>query len=210
MKLKWILTGIVALLVAAVVAAVAILSTMDFEQYRGVIEAKAKEATGRDLALNGPIDLSISLTPAIVVEDVTFANAEWGSREQMASLDRFEAQVELLPLISGDIKINRIVLVNGDILLETDANGKPNWQFQTAGGEADGGSSGESSGSGSQKLPQVDSVAVENSRITYINGATGEQMVVAVDSLTVTEEGDKLNVDLAGDPTVPARSKGVS
>lgn len=199
MKLKWILTGIAAVIIAVVVAAVAILSTMDFEQYRGLIEAEAKKATGRDLSLNGPIDLSISLTPAIVVEDVTFSNAEGGSRENMATLDRFEAQVELLPLISGDIKINRIVLVNGDILLETDANGTPNWQFQTADGADSDSSSGESSGGGgSQKLPQVDSIAVENSRITYINGATGEQMSVAIDSLTVTQEGDRLNVDLSG------------
>ncbi|MEX2407603.1 MAG: AsmA family protein, partial [Rhodovibrionaceae bacterium] len=197
MKLKWILTGIAAVIVAAVVAAVAILATMDFEQYRGLIEAEAKKATGRDLSLNGPIDLSISLTPAIVVEDVTFSNAEGGSRENMASLDRFEAEVEILPLLSGDIQINRIVLVNADILLETDANGTPNWQFQTGqdGAATDSGTSG---GSGSQTLPTVDSVAVENSRITYINGVSGEQMVVAVDSLTMTQSGDKIDLDLAG------------
>lgn len=201
MKLKWILTGIVAIVVAAVVAVVAILATMDFEQYRGVIEAEAKKATGRDLALNGPIDLSISLTPAIVVEDVTFANAEWGSRDNMASLDRFEAEVQIMPLLSGDIRINRIVLVNGDILLETDANGTPNWQFDTAtegDGSTDSGSDSGSASSGGQKLPHVDSVAVENSRITYINGATGEQLVLAVDSLTATQNGDKLDLDFAG------------
>ena len=200
MKLKWILTGIAAVVVAAVVAAVAILATMDFEQYRGVIESEAKKATGRDLALNGPIDLSISLTPAIVVEDVTFSNAEWGSREQMASLDRFEAEVQIMPLLSGEIRINRIVLVNGDILLETNAEGVPNWQFQAAAGDGtadSGGESGTASGGG-QPLPQVDSVAVENSRITYINGTTGEQLSLAVDSLTATQDGDKLNVDFAG------------
>lgn len=199
MKLKWILTGIVAVVVAAVVAVVAILATMDFEQYRGVIEAEAKKATGRDLVLNGPIDLSISLTPAIVVEDVTFSNAEWGSRDQMASLDRFEAEVQIMPLLSGDIRINRIVLVNGDILLETNAEGVPNWQFQSAAagdGAADSGDSATTGGD--QKLPQVDSVAVENSRITYINGTTGEQLVVAVDSLTATQNADKLDVDFAG------------
>lgn len=199
MKLKWILTGIAAVIVAAVVAVVAILATMDFEQYRGLIEAEAKKATGRDLSLNGPIDLSISLTPAIVVEDVTFSNAEWGSRENMASLDRFEAEVEIMPLLSGDIQINRIVLVNGDILLETDASGTPNWQFQPAGGAAgEGDSTASDSSGGPQKLPTVNSVAVENSRITYINGANGEQMVVAVDSLTMTQSGDKIDLDLAG------------
>ncbi len=197
MKLKWVLTGILAVVAAAIVAVVAILATMDFEQYRGLIEAEAKKATGRDLSLNGSIDLSISLTPAIVVEDVTFSNAEWGSRDQMASLDRFEAEVSIMPLLSGDIQINRIVLVNGDILLETDANGTPNWQFQSAEGEAGTDSGGSGDSGGSQKLPRVDSVAVENSRITYINGVTGEQIVVAVDSLSMVQNGDKLDLDLA-------------
>ena len=57
MKIKWIVTGFVALVVALAVAGVAILSTMEFEELRGVIEAEAKEATGRELKIAGPIDL---------------------------------------------------------------------------------------------------------------------------------------------------------
>ena len=38
MKIKWIVTGSVALIVAVAVAGVAILSTMDFEELRGVID----------------------------------------------------------------------------------------------------------------------------------------------------------------------------
>ena len=75
MKLKWILTGLLALVVAVVVAGVAILSTMDFEEYRGVIEAEAEKATGRKLTVAGAIDLDISLSPAISIEDIRFANA---------------------------------------------------------------------------------------------------------------------------------------
>ena len=84
MKIKWILTGLLALVVAVVVAGVAVLSTMEFEELRGVIEAEAEKATGRKLTIAGDIDLEISLSPAIAVEDVRFANAEWGSRPAMA------------------------------------------------------------------------------------------------------------------------------
>ena len=52
---------------AVVVAGVAILSTMAFEELRGVIEAEAEKATGRKLTIAGDIDLEISLTPAITI-----------------------------------------------------------------------------------------------------------------------------------------------
>ncbi len=111
MKIKWILTGIVTLFVAVGVAGVAILSTLDFEEYRGVIEAEAEKATGRRLAIDGDIDLEISLSPAIAIQDVRFANADWGSRPELVSVQRLELEVALLPLFSGDIQVNRLVVV---------------------------------------------------------------------------------------------------
>ena len=50
-KLKWIVIGLVALVVAVVIAGVAIISTFDPEDYREQIQAEAKKATGRDLVL---------------------------------------------------------------------------------------------------------------------------------------------------------------
>ncbi len=47
----------------------------------------------------------------------------------MATLQRLEAQVALLPLLQRRLEIDRLVLVRPDILLETDAQGRPNWRF---------------------------------------------------------------------------------
>ena len=103
MKIKWIVTGFVALVVAVAVAGVAILSTMEFEELRAVIEAEAKEATGRELEIAGSIDLKISLTPAIALEDVRFANAAWGSRADMVSSRRVELEVAPVPPLPGGL-----------------------------------------------------------------------------------------------------------
>ncbi len=173
MKIKWIVTGLVALVVAVVVAGVAILSTMDFEELRGIIEAEAKEATGRELKIAGPIDLKISLTPAIAVEDVRFANAAWGSRADMISIRRFELEVALLPLLSGDIQVKRLVLIGPDILLETDQEGRGNWEMTGAAetGEKDGEAEGEDA-----PLPSFDQVVIRDATLTYKNGKTGEEI----------------------------------
>jgi hypothetical protein len=170
MKLKWILTGLVALVVAVVVAGVAILSTMDFEELRGVIEAEAEKATGRKLTVAGEIDLSLSLTPAISVEDIRFANAKWGSRPEMVTIRRLEIEVAILPLFSGDIQVKRLVVVAPDILLETDAKGRGNWEIAGAAGEGQ-----DSPGAdGEMILPSFDNVVLRDAVLTYRDGKTGE------------------------------------
>jgi len=47
-----------------------------------------KDATGRELNIGGEIDLVIGFSPALVVTDVTFANASWGSQKQMIKMDK--------------------------------------------------------------------------------------------------------------------------
>ena len=50
---KWIKIagGLGVVLIAVVVAGVAILGSMDFNQYKGLIAEQAKKATGRDLQI---------------------------------------------------------------------------------------------------------------------------------------------------------------
>ena len=176
MKIKWILTGLVALVAAVAVAAVAILSTMELEDLRGVIEAQAEDATGRELKVAGAIDLEISLTPAITVEDVSFANAAWGSRAEMVSVRRFELEVALLPLLSGDIRVKRLIVVEPDVLLETDKKGRGNWDLEAFAEETEkkAEEAAEEAGKAADWL-SFDKVVIRDAVLTYRDGRTGEE-----------------------------------
>ena len=92
---KKIVSAVVILLVAVVVAGIAIIKSLDFNEYRGLIAEQVKNATGRDLSITGRLDLELSLNPALTVEGVTFANASWGTRPEMVKLKRFSAEVPL-------------------------------------------------------------------------------------------------------------------
>ena len=131
MRWKWIVMGVCGLIVVLIIAVVVILSTYNFNSLKPQITKAAKEATGRELTLGGDIRLKISLTPALVVENVSFQNAPWGSRPEMAKIKRFEVQVALFPLISKRIELKRLILVEPDILVETDKSGKSNLEFET-------------------------------------------------------------------------------
>ena len=195
MKIKWILTGLVALTAAVVVAGVAILATMDFEELRGIIEAEAEKATGRKLTVAGAIDLSLSLTPAISVEDIRFANADWGSRPEMVTIRRLEIEVAILPLFSGEIQVKRLVVVAPDILLETDAQGRGNWEIAGAGdGQASQGAGG------GMPLPSFDNAVVRDAILTYRDGKTGETIRLRIAKLEgrATSPSAPLDISVAG------------
>src|SRR5262249_18899876 len=156
--------------------AVVAIETIDFNQYRALIADQVKQRTGREVKIAGDLKVGISLTPTVAVDDVSFANASWGSRPERVTVKRFEAQLELLPLLTGDVRVKRIVLNGADILLETDPKGTGNWSFGQAGGAAQPASPSEGGG----KLPTVNKIALTDVTVTYKDGVTKKTQTVAL------------------------------
>ncbi|GAB6054176.1 AsmA family protein [Magnetospira thiophila] len=177
--MKKLLIGLVGLVVVLVIAVVVVLKSMDFNQYKGMIAEQAKAATGRDLMISGDIEVGISLTPSLMVEGVSLSNAEWGSRQEMVTLRRVEAQVSLLPLLTGTVDVQRFILKDVDALLETDKKGNGNWTF-TAAEPA----KAEEASEGPAALPVIREVVLENVKLTYHDGMTGKTTTAVVQSLT--------------------------
>ena len=131
MRWKLILSIVAAITVALIVTVFALLSTYDFNKFKSIITKAAKDATGRELKIAGDIDLKIGFNPALVMEGVSLENATWGSRPQMARVKLLEVQVVLLPLIRGFLEVKRLIVIEPDILIETNNTGKSNLEFET-------------------------------------------------------------------------------
>ena len=184
------------LIVALAASAVAVLKSLDFSSYSGLISEQAKAATGRDLVISGDINLEVSLNPALTVEGVSFANAASGSRPQMVTIGRLEAQVELWPLLFGDVRVQRLVLIGLDVLLETDAEGRGNWEFAAA-AETPEIEKPVASADGPVILPVVNRVLVRDVRIAYVPGPGKRPLTVVLDSLDASAEGADAPLQLA-------------
>lgn len=194
MKIKYILFGLLGLIVAVVIGGYIYLSTLDFETLKSRVAAEVERATGRQLAIGGPIDLAIGLQPAVTVQDVTLSNAQWGSRPEMVTLDRFELEVELMPLLSGDVQVNRVVLVRPDILLETNPAGEGNWVM--AAPDA-GAPAAAPAGEGQQPLiPQIVAVSIEQGTLVYRDGTTGESTTLELAALNLGQDPTGQSVEL--------------
>jgi uncharacterized protein involved in outer membrane biogenesis len=196
MRLKTILITVFGLLAVLVIAAIVFVQTLDLDQYRAVIAEKVHEATGRELEIKGSLDLKLSLTPAIAVDDVRFANAPWGSRPDMVKLKSLRVEVELVPLLTGDIEIKRFVLIGPDILLETDAKGRGNWILPALAKAPEKAKKGEAG----PTLPTVRNFHIEDASLSYRDGATGKTTKIALTSVTARTEGASapLKVELSG------------
>jgi AsmA protein len=129
---KWLI-GIAAFVVVVIAVLLVVPFLLPTETYKGQIVERVKSATGRDLALNGPISLSILPSFALTVSDVAFGNAPGASAKNMATFGKLQLQVQPIALLSGRLVIDSFVLVDPVIALETDKQGRPNWQFATAG-----------------------------------------------------------------------------
>ena len=190
---RWIkiMSVVGVLLVGIVVAGVAILKSIDFNQYKALIAEQAKQATGRDLVIAGDLNLEISLNPSVAVEGVSFANAAWGSRPEMITVKRFAAEVSLLPLLSGQVDINQVILEGVDLLLETDSGDHANWTFGKSSEREEKAESGDEGGD--LVIPVVRMVRIKDVTVRFRDGASGEEHAVVFDTV-------ELNADSATSP----------
>lgn len=187
-KLKWVVTGLLSFLLLLVLIVFVVLSGYDYNTLKPEMQSAVAEATGKELTLGGDISLKLGLSPTLVVRDATIRNAPWGSQPDMATVKRFEIKVRLLPLLNHQLDIVRLVLVEPDILLETDAAGRSNF-FIEKGVKAS--RAGKGTGAGAWKLSRVTfkELEVEKGRVTYIGHAARKSYTVDVDSLTASSAG---------------------
>ncbi|HKY93787.1 MAG TPA: AsmA family protein [Kiloniellales bacterium] len=152
-RLKWVVVGLFAVVVALAVAAYAIVTNYPVEDLKALIQDEVKTATGRKLAIDGTVEMQVLPSPAIVMEGVRLENAPWGAAPDMVTLGHVEAEVAFWPLINGDIEVRRLLLSDASVSLERTAEGEANWHMGERGG-------------GSGSLPHFAAVKIERAKVT--------------------------------------------
>ncbi|MHA1537778.1 MAG: AsmA family protein [Alphaproteobacteria bacterium] len=182
------------LLFLVVVGGVAVfLATVDFSDYKDTIAAQIKDATGREVRIGGKIEANLlSLSPAVVVNDLSVANSRWGTAKAMVRVKRLEVQIALLPLLGGNINVKRLVAVEPDIYLETDAKGRWNWSFSPS----------KSAGAKTRRSSVLSfhELRVLRANISYRDGTTGDIDRFRITRLTASAKSmtSPVRFDLAG------------
>lgn len=107
---------------------------IDVEAYKpGLIEA-VREATGRELVIDGPMRLRMFPVPGIGAGNVHFSNAVGAKGAQMVDVRWVAVRPAWLALLQGRIEVGTLTLYRPTLVLETDEHGTPNWEFKPGGG----------------------------------------------------------------------------
>jgi len=197
--LRKLLIGLVAVVVLLAAAVLVVPSLIDWNGYKPEIQAAVKEATGRDLRLDGDIGLSVLPSPSLSVEKVSFANIAGGSAPEMARLESLRVHVALLPLLTGDVHVTSVTLVQPTILLERVADGRANWDFAGAdAATAPGGPGGGSAEGGGGPAVALDSAIIEGGTVIYRDAVAGAEHRIEKLNATVSAGGLRGPFDVDG------------
>ncbi len=217
MKIKKGLQAVGIVLASMLVLFLILAIAFDGTWLRGYLNDRLSDINGRSLVIEGEIDVDLGWTSRISLEDVRFENADWGSEPQMARIDRAEIDLDLLPLLDGEIILPRLLLKDPWLLLETSEQGRHNWELSK---ESAAGSAGESTG---WDPPVIETLIIQGGKIRYRDPSGGTDLAGTIATasaedgghrLTIDAEGELLNQPLAfrftGDPLTDLQEAGIA
>jgi AsmA protein len=211
---------IIALLIGAfvallVVAAIMFALVFDPNDYKDKISAGVKEATGRDLVIEGDLQLSLFPWLAIEVGRTELGNAPGFDDTPFASFDSARLSVEVLPvLLRREIVVATAALDGMNINLQVRKDGVGNWEDLAEAGEAEADEVGPGDGAATGTI-DVAGIAVTNAALTYADAATGSRIelqdlnfttggIASVDESVIGIDGIDIGANIIGVVDVPA------
>jgi len=154
---------------------------VDLNNFKPEISSTVKDATGRELMLEG--DLKFSLFPWIGVSTgkITLGNAEGFQDQPFATATESDVKIKLLPLLTRKIEISRIVLKGLVLNLAKNKEGIRNWDDLTKPDDIKTAASPATAGGkqNEQSTPfAIGGISIENAQINWDNLQSGKHIEI--------------------------------
>ncbi len=183
-KVAYVVLGLAVLIVDGIVV---IPRVIDWNGFKPEIADAVREATGRELVIDGEIEVSILPGLEFSVSGVRLSSAPEATEPDMLTLASVSGKIGLFPLIFRNVVIDRLIFEEPVVHLEIDDSGKPNWEFETKkpGGKKDwkdkeDKAAREARGEDGGGLPisglTLGDVRVERGLVTYRDATTGQSI----------------------------------
>ncbi len=170
-----ILYGVLAFIVLVVIAAFVVPNFIDWNSYKPEITERIEALTGRQLSIDGDIEIALLPSPKLRISDARLSNLAGAKSADMARLQALDLRLALGPLISGDIQVSSLTLIDPVIELERLADGRANWLFvpppsDATQASATDGAAGDAAEEDATAI-SLDSVSIQNGTIVYRDSA---------------------------------------
>jgi AsmA protein len=170
--LKWVSFGLGCVLALVLVGVLVVVWLVDPNRFKPRIEQAVREATGREFALTGDIELGFFPWLALRAGAGRFGNAPGFGSDPMVKWRGAQLGVKLLPLLRGELVADRVHLQGLDLRLIRHADGKANWQ-------GIGASQPAPEKAGDETRFSVDGVEIEDSHISFVDETVPRHVEIA-------------------------------
>ncbi len=126
--IKWIIILLVIFAGIILAAGLILPRVVDVNSYKERIEQMVTEKTGCSFSLGKDVKISVFPWLGLQMSEVRISSPDGFDSGDMVYAKNFEVRVKLLPLFSGNVKINTFALDSPRIFLEKSKDGRANWQ----------------------------------------------------------------------------------
>jgi len=199
--LRWAATsvaGVLGALVLIVTCVVALEIPVELDWLRGRIETAASEAVGRRIAIEGPVTLVASFPPEARIEGVHVGNPQGWPEADLAHLALARVELQILPLLQGEVVIEEISVKGLEINLETNAAGEPNWVFSRSRGTPPP-QTGKQSPPPALKFVELAELSLRDIIVSHRDAAADKRFEFKLDEVTGSaEHGEPMRLVIHG------------
>ena len=169
---------------ALLAALVLLIVLFDWNWFKRPLEMAVQASTGRQLRIDGDLDVDLGRVTRLMADRISFANAQWSKEPIMASADRVEVGFEIWPLLfKRETRIPEIRLVAPKLRLETGPQGAGNWVF---GGDSGG------------KPVQFRRIWIEGGRLQFFDAPKNTDIDIAVNSVQARGKNTAPPIEIEG------------
>ena len=191
--ITWLVAGFVALFT---LAAVAIFVFFEPNDFREDIARAVKEATGRELVIDGDIALDLFPWIAIEIGNTSFGNAPGFGAEPMVRFELARLRVRLMPLLlRREITVATAEIESLTLNLQVNALGTGNWESLVP---KEASESPDDSAPKNRAMTDIAGLELRNATIRYQDAASGDNYVLSEVQMSLGRISGKDTISIAG------------
>ncbi len=183
--LAWLVGALVVLLLALIIVLPLLIDPND---YKPDITRLVQDKTGRELQIQGDIELSVFPWLGVELPALSLSNAVGFDAPHMLAIKQLDVRAKLLPLLRGELEVGTVVLHGLQVNLARNAEGVSNWDDLLARFAADS-EAAPPAGSAAGALPPLalGGVELRDAAITFTDAQAARQVSIAPLNLELGE-----------------------
>ena len=157
---------------------IAIPFMVDLNDFKPQISKAIKEASGRDLAIEGDIRLSLFPWIGMKLGAVQLSNAAGFGDQPFARIEGAEVKLKLMPLLKSEVEMKTVTLQGLRLNLTVAEDGSNNWSDLAKGGAETPAEAAETSTTPALASLAIGGLAITDAQLVYDDRASGARYAV--------------------------------